>query len=355
MASSKRDSTAVAKSPRRFGSSGLLLGLLLAYAVGAVCPGPGLALREWQWPTTAGGSAPPVRFSLVMVAVILFSGAVSAAGASRDFLRRPGAIAVALAGVWVPPLVIAALGLWLAGASGAFAEVALGLAYVAAMPVANSAVGWTQQSRGSVPWALGLVVLSIAAAPWLAPWSLAALGSVAPASDPGAAREVVDRFAGWVFIAWVLAPTALGLGVRWLLGAGRVGAMRGVLAGVSIGAIVLLNYANASAALPALLRSEEVRAALVALGAATLLPVIGALCGWHAARSVALPRAASVAWAYALGMKNTGLALGLLDATAGERPLAVLVILLSTLTQHAVAAATHGLTSRGAADTESAA
>ncbi|MGL4513731.1 MAG: bile acid:sodium symporter [Lacipirellulaceae bacterium] len=348
---------ATAPSTRRRPSvAGVLFWLLLgAYALGLALPGPGLALREWQWRPLGAESVAPVRFSLAMVAVILFCGAVGASGGTRDFFRRPGAIATALAGVWLPPLLLAATWSVVVARSGlanGWGDVGLGLALVAAMPVANSAVGWTQQSRGSLPWALGLVVLSIAVTPWLAPLSLAALGAGLSPADPDAARAVVERFTGWVFVAWVLAPTACGLVVRWLLGRQRAASLRTPLVVASAGCIVLLNYANASAALPRIVDQGAWGQALAALAAATLLPVVGAVCGWRLAAAMALPRHACVAWSYALGMKNTGLALGLLDAAAGDYPGAVLVILLSTLTQHAVAAATHGLTTRAAGDAE---
>ena len=76
------------------------------------------------------------------------------------------------------------------------------------------------------------------------------------------------------------------------------------------------------------------------------LPIVGALVAAPAARFARLPRGVRIAWSYALGMKNTGLALGLAGATLGNQPVAVLVILAVTLLQHAVAGVVHALEAR---------
>lgn len=342
MGSSFRAITAVADAIGR-----RLVWLLIgAYCLAAIAPGPGAALRELRTPELPFGLA-PARFSLWMVAVMLFSGAVSLdIRKLGDLARRPVAMLLGLLGVWGPPLVMVAIGSAAAAAFSpgeASAGVLLGVALAAAMPVANSAVGWTQQSRGNLAWALGLVVLSISVCPWVAPALLRLMGLTLSAGDAERVDGVVARFGGATFVAWVLAPTLLGFATRAAVGAKRVALARPPLLLATATALVLLNYANASIALPAVVADPDWPLLAATVAASALLPLLGMVTAWALAPFARLTRRSRYAWSYALSMKNTGLALALADTALGEARTAVLVILVTTLTQHAVAGAAHAI------------
>ncbi|CAN0379153.1 unnamed protein product, partial [Ectocarpus sp. 4 AP-2014] len=83
-----------------------LVGLLVvSYVLAALFPGPG----EWLRSLGMGSAPAAVRFSLVMVSVLLFCGAVSIELKKlRELIQRPGGLAIALAGVWLPPLIVVA-------------------------------------------------------------------------------------------------------------------------------------------------------------------------------------------------------------------------------------------------------
>lgn len=318
--------------------------LVGSYALGAALPAPGRALREWQVDWLSVGGA-PARFSLWMVAVLLFSGAVSV-DLSRlwELARRPMAVAMAMVGVWAPPVLLVALWGALLGwvaPEGAVSGVMLGVALVAAMPVANSAVGWTQQSDGSLVWALGLVVLSISLCPLAAPQLLKLMGLTLSTASAAEVDAIVSSFTGGVFIVWVLAPTLIGFAVRWAVGGARIVAVQPVLVLASAAALLLLNYANASMALPRLTSEHGFALLVTAAVVAVTLPIAGWGAGWWLAPLARVSQRSRMAWGYSLGMKNTGLALSLADTALGDQPIAVVVILLSTLTQHAVASLAH--------------
>lgn len=323
--------------------------LIAAYVLAALVPGPGLWLRDLQYSDAEGAA----RFSLAMVAVLLASAAVMS-----DPLRlcelpgRPRALLVVIAGCWLAPLAIVWCTAVAVSACLPLAQaspVVLGLTLAAAMPVANSAVAWTHQSKGAINWALGLVILSIAASPLLTPLSLDWLGPRLSADQAAATEGMVLDSIGLIFVGWVLAPTAGGLCVGRLLGARGREAVGPWLALASAAALLLLNYANAAAALPRVVSEPQPLAIAVALVAALALPVGGAAAGWRLAPMVGVARRVRSAWAYSLGMRNTGLALALADRVLDSAPLAVLAILLVTLTQHVVAAAVHSIDGRTSA------
>ncbi len=319
-----------------------LIGLLVAcYALAAVVPSLGVWLQELR---LGDAEVAPVSFSLVMVGVLLFCGATSVdLGKLRELPQRPAALLASLLGVWAPALLVVAV--WSVAAGACLPEqqaaaLVLGLVFAGAMPVANSAVAWTHQSGGSLVWALGLVVLSICLCPWVTPAVVKLMGLTLSGSE---AIQAMTRFTGAVFVVWVLGPTLLGFAVRAALGGCWIDRAKPLLTLASAAALLLLNYANASMALPSIVAEPDWRLLVTVLIAASTLPIVGASWGWVSARWAGVSSRARVAWAYGLGMKNTGLALVLAGATLGDRPVVVLVILTVTLTQHAVAGVFHSL------------
>lgn len=324
-----------------------LVGLLLgSYVLAALVPTPG----AWLAGLGVSDGATAVRFSLVMVGILLVTGAMAVDLTKlRELPQHPLALLVALAGVWTPPLAIVAAWSTLAPAwlsAPEAASLVVGLAFAGAMPVANSAVGWTHQSGGSLVWALGLVVLSICLCPWVTPLVLGGMGLALTGANATQAGLLVSRFSGVVFVVWVLGPTLLGLVLRAAIGPRRIEPLTPWLTIVSATALLLLNYANASTALPKVLAEPDWGLLATTLVAATALPVVGALVAWPISILARVSRGGRVAWAYSLGMKNTGLALGLAGATLGDQPVAILAILAVTLMQHVVAGAVHAIAAR---------
>lgn len=317
---------------------GRLVWLLLGcYALAAILPAPGIWLRD------LGGDSPgrSVSFSLVAVAVLLVCGATLIDPRQlQEVTKRPRDLAIALSGVWLAPLagVLGTILVTRATLSAAEAgAVTLGLALAAAMPVANSAVAWTQQSSGAIAWALSLVIASIALCPWVSPMILNWLGA-------GSGAGLHERVSGLLFFAWVLGPTALGVALRGVGGPERINAWRPVLTLLSATALLLLNYANAAGAMPTVLEEPRWVVLVAILLGASALPSAGAAIAWLAARGAGATREEMLAWVYSLSMKNTGLALGLAGSIVADSPLVILSILAVTLTQHLVAGLIHTVT-----------
>ena len=312
--------------------------LLGCYALAALFPGPGLVMRDWHWPMEVDGGR--VTFPLVLLAWMLFCAAVMTDVAQiHVVLRHPILLCTATLAVWLGPamLVLAAGWIvpWAVDAESA-AGLLVGLALVAAMPVANSSIGWVQNTNGNLALGLALVVLSISLSPWATPQLLQWLGSSLSPAEQRLCEELVTRFSGWFFVIWVILPTALGFACRLLITPRRIAAAADYITLASAAALLLLNYINSALALP---KASQSGVALLAVTAAlaVALSVVGLALGGAIAYTLRLSRPASAALFFGLSMKHTGLALILAGAVLHDKPLAILLIILATLAQHLLA------------------
>lgn len=333
--------------------------LLGSYLLAALWPAPGLAtqgidLADWlpwagneQWQQLDVSA----RLPLVLVAIMLVCAAMSVdVGRLRELVQKPTALVASLAAVWIGPAICVAIAGMLSGyfppeAGGLL----LGLTLVAAMPVANSSAGWTQQSEGNLAWSLGLIVLSIMLSPWVTPLGMRLLGFSLSASQAEFVDRLVLQFSGVFFIVWVLAPTLLGLGLRQLLSEKQLQKSRPYLVLITAAALLLLNYANGALALPQFLAQPRVDILILAALLSIAICFSGLGLGWAIGRGFGLGRSTQIALCFGLGMKHNGLALGLAGTVLADTPGAILLIVVATITQHLIAATLSTVAMRNAA------
>src|SRR5262249_45776035 len=142
-----------------------ILLLLAAYALAAAWPGPGTALRRLSLvQLTVGHETVSLTLPMLLLAGLLCSAGlgVDTAELARA-VRAPLIVLTGLALNLLGPVVSLLvwepfLRLWHAPAEAQ--NLILGLAVVAAMPVAGSSTAWTQHANGSVSLSLALVMLS---------------------------------------------------------------------------------------------------------------------------------------------------------------------------------------------------
>ncbi|MEN1680568.1 MAG: bile acid:sodium symporter [Planctomycetota bacterium] len=313
--------------------------LLSVYGVAAVVPGPGAAAARFDLGAWAGLNA-RITAPLILVAALLYLAAMAVdASQLRVLLQKPLLWLTGLACVWLGPAAVVAVGAWLLPslASEAAAGLLLGMTLVAAMPVANSSVAWTQQAGGSLPWSLGLVVLSISLTPWVTPTLLKFSGGALAGADPVLIEQATRSFSGAPFIVWVILPTIAGLATRRAMGPEAADEMAPARKLLSTAILLVLNYGAGSLALGD--RPSMVALAAAAI-AATALALIGVLLANVLTWALRLDRPTRDALRFSLGMKHTGLAFAV-AATAGltGQRAAMLLIVVATPIQHAVAAA----------------
>jgi len=237
--------------------------------------------------------------------------------------------------VWVVPILVvlslcATLRLF-EGSNG----ILLGLLIAAAMPVANSSVGWAHLGRGNLPLTLALLLGATITAPFIAPTFIYTVAATC-LPDPLRADRVLPlgQLAGFLGF-WVVAPTLSGAVIG--LWSRRQGVIWSALwlRRVSMICILLLNYINASAALP-LIRSESlVLQGLVWTGINLTLLLF---FGWLASRLLKVGKAEQVSLTLACGMRNTGAALVLAGSQFQQEPVVIMTIVLQTLLQNVFAA-----------------
>ena len=314
--------------------------LVGCYLLAGVLPGPGLAIRRLTLQPPTGGQ---VTAPLMLLALLLFcAAAVVQWSQVRELMRQPGILLLGLLAVWiVPGMFVGTLG-WLLPrmlGQGPTAGMLVGLALVAAMPVANSSVAWCQNARGNVALGLGLMVLTIVLSPLITPQMLQLMGLALSAQETAQCELLVTRFSGTFFIVWVILPSAAGMSFNRIFGADQIERWRGTIRMISAVTLLTLNYANASLAMPKVFNSESASTILLSAILAVSLSLLGVACAWCLKYTSALDRSSLIAFAFGLSMKHTGLALVLAGEVLQEQPRAILIIVLATILQHIVAGA----------------
>ncbi len=328
--------------------------LLASYLLASVFPGPGLAIRGLSVTQPSVGV---VTAPMLLLALLLFCAAVVVRWAHvQDLLQRPMVLLLALVAIWVVPAVFVGLLGWampLVLGEYVTPGMMVGLALVAAMPVANSSVAWCQNARGNMALGLGLIVLTILLSPLAAPQMLKLMGLVLSEHETAQCERLVSQFSGMFFIVWVIFPSVAGVVIHRLTGPDRIERARGAFRLVSAMALLTLNYTNASLAMPKVFSGEGAETLLVSAVLAVSLSMLGLVSAWILSCLLKLERASGIALAFGFSMKHTGLALVLAGEVLQEEPRAILIIVLATLLQHIVAGGADWLLGRRGESDES--
>ena len=312
--------------------------LVASYLLAAVVPGPGLMLRRLTWGNPYAGE---ITAPMLLLALLLFcAAAVVRWEQVWHLMERPGVLVVGLLATWLVPMLFVVL---LGNVLPSLIEpeivggLLVGLALVAAMPVANSSVAWTQNSRGNVALGLGLIVLSIVLSPIATPQMLNLMGLALSKEATEQCEELVKRFSGTFFIVWVILPSLAGMLVNRIAGAEAIARQRGAIRLVSAIALLALNYTNASLAMPQVFERAAPRVILISSALAVALQLLGVGTAWALARATSLDKESAIALVFAFSMKHTGLALVLAGEVLENEPRVILLIVLATLLQHILA------------------
>lgn len=313
--------------------------LLPTYLVAYLLPGPGAYAAGLSW-SRGLPEAAAIRVPMLLVAVLLLNAALQVElDEVRGVLRRAESLIASLVAVWLGPalvVVVASLLFTMSGVIGG-GGLLLGMILVAAMPVANSSAGWTQQSGGSLSWALSLIVFSILLCPLVTPGVISLLGMSLSSAETESVQSVVGKFSGATFILWVLAPTIIGMLVRRTAGAETINRIKPILHLSTSASILALNYLNGSLVLPKLFPQPDAALLISAAAGATAICLSGVVTAQTLGRLFRWNQRDRLAVKFALSMKHTGLALGLASTVLADQPDAILLIIMATPLQHLVA------------------
>lgn len=338
----KFDATAAAEALAKFLNRYFLALLLVAYLGAALFPGPGQLMRQLTLGEVAvAGDQITVSLPFAMLAFLLLNAGLGTPTAElRTTTRRPWVIVAGfLANLAVPMVFI----LLVAGCLHWWPEVEeaqtilVGLALVAAMPIAGSSTAWTQKCDGDLALSLGLVLLSTFLSPWTTPLVLRFVSFLTVGDYSDDLGELAETGAEAFLIVGVLVPSAAGIGIRHMLGDSRMKTAKPFLR-VANGLVLLaLIYSNASLSLPDVVARPD-GDYLAIIGVAVVALCVAAFAsGWWLAQGLKLNDRQASSLVFGLGMNNNGTGLVLASMSLAEHPEAMLPIIFYNLVQHLAA------------------
>jgi len=316
--------------------------LIGSYLVAAVLPGPGLWLRGVSFGTVkVVGDPTHVTLPMLMLGLLLFNAGLGAKVEElKGIARRPAALLAGLAGNLFIPIafifgVSQALKFW--HSPDELQSILVGLALVAAMPIAGSSTAWSQNANGNVALSLGLVIASTMLSPWTTPIALNAVGFMATGDYGEDLHELAASGTGGFLAISVVAPSLLGLLARFLLGEKRLARAKPTIKLVNAVNLLLLNYSNAAIALPQAIRHPDYDFLAAILVIVTALCAVGFGAGALIARLMRSDESTRSSLMFGLGMNNNGTGLVLAAAALADHPRAMLPIIGYNLVQQVVA------------------
>ena len=327
----------------------LLALIVLSYALAATAPAAGLWIKETKLnlPIAGAGNVTPPQ--LLLSLLLVCAGLRVRGERVRQVIQRPGPMLLGLfANVAIPVaylmLVMPALRGWHSASEAG--TILIGLALVAAMPVAGSSTGWAQNSGGDMALSLGLVLATTLLSPLTTPIALRIIGGISPSEHADQLYVLASGKTGTFLILSVLFPSLLGIAIRHLVGETRVTRAECWLKPLSSITLLILCYASASACLPQALSTPDWDFLALTAVFVVGLCIVTFASGHVLGRLVGADREQRAALMFGLGMSNNGTGLVLASVALASRPLAMLPIIVYNLTQHLVAGGVHALLRR---------
>ncbi|WP_460304661.1 bile acid:sodium symporter family protein [Actinocorallia aurea] len=319
----------------------LLTLMIVCYALAAVFPQAGEAVRAVTWASPAGG-----RFSvpMVLLAVMLLTAGLGVR--VRDLsgvMRRPlrpasGVVANALLPVVLLPVAALLLRGWHDAAEAECLMV--GLLLVLAMPIAGGAASWGQLAGGSVPLVVAMIVVSTLLSPLTVPWGLTVTAALIGPEGVGGLDDTarLDTLAGTAgagafAVAVIVVPCLAGIVIRAGLGERRAARAVPVMKLVNVVNILLLCYLNAAGALGEALARPDPDLLVLAVIVSGTVCCLSFLIGRSMARWTRSAHPDGISLAFAAGMNNTSAAAVLAAGSFAHRPQVLLPILAYSLLQ----------------------
>jgi BASS family bile acid:Na+ symporter len=325
--------------------------LLGAYAAAALVPGPGLWLKNLtllEFPFL--GEEVRLTLPMLMLAVLLLNAGLGAdTSRPRELLRGLPLLGAGLAANLLIPLtftagVAAALMSW--HEPDETQALIVGLALVAAMPIAGSSTAWSQNNNGDLSLSLALVLLSTLLSPLTTPVVLKAASWLTTGEYAGELRSLAAGGTRAFLLACVALPSLLGVAGRHLAGGDRIDKARPRLKLVNYLVLLLLNYGNGAVALPQAVAYPDWDFLAVILVVTVVLCVTGFAAGWWLGRLLGANRSRRTSLMFGLGMSNNGSGLVLAGLALSAYPRAMLPLIVYNLVQHLVAGGAAALLAR---------
>ena len=332
----------------------LLWFLISAYAIAAVLPTAGLWIRNVTFgDVSLFGTQLHVSLLLLLLATLMFNAGLGVKTSHLQSLVHKGRMLFAglTANLLIPMtyifLVTLVMRLWYEPDEAQ--HILVGLALVAAMPIAGASTAWAQNSNGNLALSLGLVLSSTVLSPVITPMALQVFGEMASEEYEVVLQDLAAYGSAGFLGLWIVLPSVLGLCVRFAVPEARLSAVMPLIKLINAIVLLLLNYSNASVSLPQAVADRDFDFLAVTLAITTGLCFTAFASGYGLSRLFKVDEADRVSLMYGLGMNNNGTGLVLASLALASYPRVMVPIIFYNLVQHLVAGTVHEVTGRSIA------
>lgn len=336
----------------------LLWFLISAYIIAAVCPTAGLWIRNLTFGDLSIFQAKlHVSLLLLLLATLMFNAGLGVKTSHlKSLVQRIRVLFAGLTANLVIPmvyifLVTLVMRLWYEPDEAQ--HILVGLALVAAMPIAGASTAWAQNSNGNLALSLGLVLSSTVLSPVVTPVALYVFGEMASEEYETVIHDLAAYGSGAFLGLWIVLPSVLGLCVRFVVPEAQLTAVMPFIKLINSVVLLMLNYSNGSVSLPQTVADRDFDFLAVTLGITTGLCITAFASGYGLSRLFQVDKAKRVSLMYGLGMNNNGTGLVLASVVLASYPQVMVPIIFYNLVQHLVAGGVHEVMGRNVADEQS--
>jgi len=332
----------------------LLWFLISAYTIAAVFPTPGLWVRTISFGDLSVFQMKiHVSLLLLLLATLMFNAGLGVKTSHlKSLVQKVWVLVAGLAANLLIPIayifcVTLLLQFWHNPEEAQ--HILVGLALVAAMPIAGASTAWAQNSNGNLALSLGLVLFSTVLSPIITPMAFYVFGEMATEEYETVLHHLANYGSATFLGLWVVLPSLLGLSIRFAVPETQLTAVMPYLKLINALVLLLLNYSNASVSLPQAVADRDVDFLAVTLGITTGLCITAFATAYWLSSAFKLDQAERVSLMFGLGMNNNGTGLVLASLALATYPRVMVPIIFYNLVQHLVAGSVHEVTGRNAA------
>lgn len=329
----------------------LLWFLIGAYGVAAVFPTAGLWIRNVTFgDLSIYQTQIHISLLLLLLATLMFNAGLGVKTSHLKSLaqKAPVLFAGLTANLVIPMIYIfgvtLAMRLWYEPDEAQ--HILVGLALVAAMPIAGASTAWAQNSNGNLALSLGLILSSTVLSPIITPVALQLFGEMASEEYERVLQDLAAYGSGAFLGLWIVLPSMLGLAVRFAVPEARLAAVMPFIKFINSVVLLLLNYSNGSVSLPQAVADRDFDFLAVTLAITTGLCLTAFASGYGLSRLFKADEADRVSLMYGLGMNNNGTGLVLASIALASYPRVMVPIIFYNLVQHLVAGGVHEMMGR---------
>lgn len=320
----------------------LLWFLIAAYVIAVVVPDPGLQIRNVSFgEITIYQQKTNISLLMIMLAILMFNAGLglNVSHIKKYFEKKYVLLAGLVANITIPIVYIfgvtVLMQLWYEPVEAQ--HILVGLALVAAMPIAGGSTAWAQNANGNLALSLGLVLFSTILSPIITPVTFNIFGEMASEEFEKVLQGLAVYGSGAFLGLWVVLPSLLGIAVRLIIAEDRIVGGMTYLKFINSIVLLLLNYSNAAVSLPQAISDQDYDFLAVTLIISAGLCLTLFAAGYGMSCLFKLDRTERVSLMFGLGMNNNGTGLVLASLALPSYPNIMVPIIFYNLVQHIAA------------------